>query len=930
MMDQRSIVGKFLDHLQDLRQEVEALQTAEAEQNYIMATNNLEARLATAFKNKYEPDGDTISESERRYSQLLESVTDYIYRVRFENGVPVETRHGSNCVAVTGYTSEEYDANPDLWYQMIHPTDQRSVLKRIVKLRLGEVVPPMEHRIIHKDGSVRWVRNTTMLRKDERGYVTAYDGLITDITERKQAETVLREREEQLQLAIAGSRGGVWIIRFDPSAPAQELPNDIYLSPQLKQFIGFEADEFPNSVEAWQERIVPEDLEQLRRSGREHLSGQRDIHEEEYRIRHKDGSLRWLYSRGRVQQDEDGRPIQWVGIVWDITERKRLQERLEAIYRLGHELALLRDETAIATKVLETAATALQADSASYGLVDEITGKLRYCYYLSEGILQVVELYLPLTDQAPTDIGVAVIREGRVVNLADTRSQDRYISKLSQWTGRSQLAVPIMIKDRVIGVLHATSAEVACFAAEDEQLLQTLADQTVVAIENARLYEEIHRRVQELTVLNEQTEMLRQAAAALTSSLNLDQLLETILTHLEQVVPYDSACVFLWEAEGLRAVAARGFATADEVVGAHYPTELPASEEIKNNNHALMLTSVLHGLCDMDSIPGWLGIPLILRGKSIGYLTLDNQQTAIYNQSQRSFAQAFANQAAAAIQNARLYEAERNQYRRLQQSQTQLIQVEKMAALGRLVASVAHEVNNPLQATQNSLSLLEMEIKGLQRAEKIAYHFNITRTEIDRISSIVHRMREFYSPLQLKRPTNQNAEEAPIDDFYRSSDDELQSIDLHTILEDVVQLTHKQLQQHRIIVTLTWSEAIPPLLGNPDQLKQVCLNLILNAIDAMKEQGGTLDVRTAPVHAHLQDNRLQLAVRLEFSDTGPGMPSDVLSQLFEPFFTTKEQGSGLGLFVCYKIIEAHHGQIHVESHVGLGTTFTILLPVAQP
>lgn len=929
MTEEIRTIGKFFNQLQLLRQEIQELQALEVGQSKMMMINNdFEARLATMFKNGREALGDPLLESEKRYTQLLESVTDYIYRVRFENGVPVETRHGPNCVAVTGYTSEEYEANPDLWYQMIHPIDQRIVLKQLVKLRLGEFAPPMEHRIIHKDGSVRWVRNTTVLRKDERGHVTSYDGLIADITERKLAEKMLREREEQLQLAIAGSRGGVWIMQFDPTDPDQKPMDNIYLSPQLKKFIGFEIDEFPNSIKAWHRRILPEDLTRLRRGGHEHLSGQSDIYEEEYRIRHKDGSLRWLYTRGRIQRDEDNRPIQWVGIVWDITERKRLQERLEAIYRLGHELALLRDEAAIAAQVLETAATTLQTDSASYGLIDEITGKLRYCHYLSNDTLQTVDLYLPLTDQIPIDIGIAVVRKGRAINIPDTQRQNDYVFTLSQGTSCSELAVPMKIKDRVIGVLHATSVESNHFAAEDEQLLQTLADQTVVAIENARLYEEIHRRVQELTILNEQTEMLRQAASALTSSLNLDQLLETILTHLEQVVPYDSACVFLWEAEGLRAVAARGFAISDEVVGVHYPTELPAYQEIKNNNHALMITSVMHGICEVDNIPGWLGIPLILRGQIIGYLTLDNQQALIYNQSQRSFAQAFANQAAAAIQNARLYEAERNQYRRLQQSQAQLIQVEKMAALGRLAASVAHEVNNPLQATQNALTLLEMELKGLQRPERISSHFNITRTEIDRISSIVHRMREFYSPLRLKQPTKSNEENA-IDDFYRLIDDELQYIDLHAVLESVLQLTHKQLQQNFIGIARTWSKNLPLLYGNLDQLKQVCLNLVLNAIDAMGNQGGTLHVRTAPVHTYLQGSRLQMAVRLEFSDTGPGMPPDVLSRLFEPFFTTKEQGSGLGLFVCYKIIEAHRGQLHVESHTGLGTTFTILLPVAQ-
>ncbi|MCB0182152.1 MAG: PAS domain-containing protein, partial [Anaerolineae bacterium] len=126
--------------------------------------------------------------SEERYKRLLSSVTDYIYTVSIQNGRPIATSHGPNCEAITGYSWLEYEANPLLWFQMIHPDDRQMVLKQSAEIIAGEPAIPLEHRLIHKDGSIRWVRNTPVVRKDEQGQVVAYDGLITDISDRKQLE----------------------------------------------------------------------------------------------------------------------------------------------------------------------------------------------------------------------------------------------------------------------------------------------------------------------------------------------------------------------------------------------------------------------------------------------------------------------------------------------------------------------------------------------------------------------------------------------------------------------------------------------------------------------------------------------------------------------------------------------------------------------
>src|SRR5580765_6069457 len=127
-------------------------------------------------------------QSEQRSKRLLASVTDYVYAVRAEDGRAVSTFHGPGCEAVTGYTSEEFAQDQQLWYRMIREEDRPAVLLQAEHILKGEEPPPLEHRIIHKNGSVRWIRNTTVPLKDAQGRLTSYDGLVYDITERKQAE----------------------------------------------------------------------------------------------------------------------------------------------------------------------------------------------------------------------------------------------------------------------------------------------------------------------------------------------------------------------------------------------------------------------------------------------------------------------------------------------------------------------------------------------------------------------------------------------------------------------------------------------------------------------------------------------------------------------------------------------------------------------
>jgi PAS domain S-box-containing protein len=155
------------------------------------------AQLSQEIADRTEAEA-ALRDSEARYRRLLDSVTDYIYTVRLEDGRPMTTSHGLGCVAVTGYAPEEYAADTGLWLRMVYEDDRQAVLEQAAMVLAGEEAPPLEHRIMHKNGRVRWIKNTPVHRYDRERRLVAYDGLVSDITEIKEAEEALKATNEEL------------------------------------------------------------------------------------------------------------------------------------------------------------------------------------------------------------------------------------------------------------------------------------------------------------------------------------------------------------------------------------------------------------------------------------------------------------------------------------------------------------------------------------------------------------------------------------------------------------------------------------------------------------------------------------------------------------------------------------------------------------
>ena len=239
-------------------------------------------------------------------------------------------------------------------------------------------------------------------------------------------------------------------------------------------------------------------------------------------------------------------------------------------------------------------------------------------------------------------------------------------------------------------------------------------------------------------------------------------------------------------------------------------------------------------------------------------------------------------------------------YQMLKQRQEQLIRSEKMAALGQLSAGIAHEIRNPLTSIKIFIQSLEKEIDLDENQEE---DFRIIMKEIDRINENITRFLNFARP------------EEPL----------FQAINTSALMKNTVNLLAAKLKNSGIRLDISLPDDHPPVEGDPKQLAQVFLNLLLNAVEAMPQEG-MLTIRSA---VKVNPDSLQEFLQLIIKDTGHGIPEKDRPYLFDPFFTTKAGGTGLGLSIVYSIIQKHNGRIEVESELGKGSSFILSLPIQK-
>ncbi len=492
-----------------------------------------------------------------------------------------------------------------------------------------------------------------------------------------------------------------------------------------------------------------------------------------------------------------------------------------------------------------------------------------------------------------------VIRDRRPAIVEDVETSPDVGGFCRSLGARSLVAAPLLLRDEPLGVLFVDEVGTPRrFTVPDVERVSAVANQLAVAIENARLYAEARRRAEELGLLHE-------VGRSLVETLDIQRLLERGIQNLARIVdaPHASLALAGPDLTWVEICAISGSHLGH--LGLRLPLDPPESSLAALVFHRREPVVVEDALTDPrvnrklraeTGSRGYLGLPLVVRDRTIGVVVImDPRGPRLFTPAEVERAAAIANQLAVAVENARLYEDLRRSYAQLERAQKQLIQRERLVALGELSAVVAHEVRNPLGVIFNSLGSLRRLLRPAGDAKLL---LDIVGEEADRLNRIV----------------------GDLLDFARPSTPDLKPERLDRVVDEALRAALTQ-RPAGIEVARELDPDLPLVPMDARLVRQAVLNLAVNAVQAMP-RGGRITVRI---------RREDAAAMLEIEDTGPGIADEVRARMFEPFFTTKASGTGLGLAVVKRIVDGHGGMIQVRSRPGAGTVFALSFPlVASP
>jgi PAS domain S-box-containing protein len=838
-----------------------------------------------------------LADSEARYRRLTDNALDIIYRYDFAPQ-PRLAYINPAVIGLLGYAPEEFLADPDFFLNLIHSDDRSALLATLAPNAPRH--KPITLRWMRKDGTFIWGEHHNVPVVDPAGNLLAVEGIARDITERKRLEDMLRQSETNLAEAQRMAHAGSW---------TWDLATDqLHFSDEMFRLVGLRPRELPITPEVFFQFLHPEETEWIRQRI-QRVSIEPTLTGVEHRIVRPAGEIRYAHSEVKIYRDENGRSLRLLGSTQDITDRKQAEIQLErnlrqltVLERMGQTVVASLDLTVVLRRIIEQISTLLGAEGVSVLLIEDHDDLVFVATDSRSAAL--------IGQRMPIGAGLAgeVIRTGQSVRVHDSAGQALIYRDIDQALGfrtESLLAVPLNLHGEIIGVMEAVHPRPGVFSSDDLRLLEAAASWATVAITNARLFEAEHRRVQEQIALLEITQM------ALSSFEFSAPVLRQIAQRIAQACHASQCLLFRFEeqAGAIRPIVAE-YADGREdpdiqqvlpIIAAERLEALPALRMImserrphlfKDAQQASLLPDEWRRLFGLQQA---LAVPLLSQAEAMGLMIIGYDSDQTVAASYFDLALTIGAQIAIAFANMHLYADLQRALQHEREARAQVVQAEKLAALGRLAASVAHELNNPLQAIQNSLYLVRHETTLDQQAQD---DLDVALTESRRMADLIERMRETYRP-----PTAT----------------EFRPESLNTLIAEVEKLISTHLRHNAVIFEFKPDPQLPLVSCQRDQLKQVILNVSLNAVDAMPN-GGQLTISTAT--APKADG-----VLMTFADTGQGIAPQDLPNVFDPFFTRKAGGTGLGLAISYDIVQHHHGRIEVDSKLDYGTTFRIWLPL---
>jgi two-component system NtrC family sensor kinase len=410
---------------------------------------------------------------------------------------------------------------------------------------------------------------------------------------------------------------------------------------------------------------------------------------------------------------------------------------------------------------------------------------------------------------------------------------------------------------------------------------------------------------------------LEEISFAMTSLLNLDEITDKIISTIVQTMFSNPVSVVLFDQNsgdyevygknrGAHSLMVFSIKEDNELIKllSRYKQEIFKDDLIADERYIRYRSKLMKTFDDFNAA---LFVPILFKKRLIGILSLGEKKSGLsYNSQDIKLLRILANQSAIAIENALAFRLVEDYAKKLEEAnreiretQSQLIQIEKMSAIGQLAAGIAHEIRNPLNIIEGARYYLSQLIDG-ESSEVQKEYLDYIKHEVDRTNRLIDNL--------LK--------------FSRSEPPHFESVNVNGIVENALVLIRKQLSDKNIKLITTFHPQIPSVMGDPNQLWQVFINVLINAIQAMPK-GGELHIDTGFYNGFSNN------IYVSFRDTGEGIDEEDLSRIFDPFFTKKETGTGLGLSISYKIVENHNGRIIVASKKGEGATFVIELSANQ-
>jgi GAF domain-containing protein len=541
--------------------------------------------------------------------------------------------------------------------------------------------------------------------------------------------------------------------------------------------------------------------------------------------------------------------------------------------------------------------------------------------------------------------------EERTVHIPDVLADPEYAWAESIKRGgfRTMLGIPLMREGIPIGVIAACRSAVEPFTAKQIELVTTFADQAVIAIENVRLFDEVQARTDDLREsLQQQTATADVLKVISRSTFDLQTVLQTLVESAARLCDAEKATITRQKDGVLFRGEFYGF--SDEFMD--YVRNVPVVPDRGSATARALLEGAVVHIPDVQADPDYtfneaqrlgdfrtiIGVPMLREGKAIGVIVMTRSEVRPFTDKQIELATTFADQAAIAIENVRLFESVEARTRELTKSleelrtaQNRLVQTEKLASLGQLTAGIAHEIKNPLNFVNNfsavSVELLDELQQALPRTglddnarDEIGELVNLLRGNLDKILQHGKRADSIVKNMLLHS---------------REGSGERRSVDLNALIDESLNLAYHGARAEKQEFKIRLERSFDPTAGDvdlfPQEITRVFLNLISNGFyAAMKRKAEAKLDGYEPTLAAATRN-LGDSVEIRIRDNGGGIPPEVREKMFNPFFTTKPpgEGTGLGLSLSYDIIvKQHAGSIEVDTELGEFTEFRIILPRA--